>query len=61
MSTKDLMSLVGETMHLSTCGTFIGAILASDSAEWWAPIAVDHDLKETATAKPTVVKRHRMF
>ena len=61
MPQKDLMSLIGETMNLASCSAFVGAILASESADWWAPVSPPNDNSEAVVAQSAPVKVRRMF
>ena len=61
LTTKELMSLVGETMNLASCGAFLGAILAAEDGDWWAPVDSPNNESIAGLAPPAQVKKRRMF
>ena len=61
LSTTELMSLVGETMNLASCGAFLGAILAAEDGDWWAPVDSPNNESIAGLAPPAQVKKRRMF
>ena len=67
MKEEDLMSLVGETVHLGSMACLIAAIMESPTAPWWGPKGYNADAKKQVFVAPPVetfqqqAKRRRKY